>query len=209
MADKLSPETDAREGLKDADIARLRELYGFNEIPEFRENIFVLYLKNFWGPLAWLMELMIVITFVTGNTFEALAILGLLLVNGFINIYQRRSADAALALLRHAIQVTARVRRNGQWEMAASRELLPGDIIRLRAGDIVPADAKLFDGSLSVDLSSLTGESLPRDSGVQDAVYSGGIVRHGEATAQVSAIGKQTQYGKDADYFHVIGNFLI
>jgi H+-transporting ATPase len=195
MSDKRIYNENPPGGLKEADLVGLRERYGFNEIPEFRENILLLYLKNFWGPLAWLMELMVVITFISGDRFEAIVIVCLLLVNAGINIFQRRSADAALAILRNAIQVTARVRRDGAWRMLPSRELLPGDVIRLRAGDIIPADAKLFDGNLSVDLSTLTGESLPRDVVGQDEIYSGGIVRHGEATATVSAIGKQTQYG--------------
>jgi H+-transporting ATPase len=190
---------DRYAGLKDTDIAGLRARYGFNETPVFHENMVVLYLKNFWGPLAWLMEAMIVVTFLSGDTFEAVVIACLLLINSGINIYQRRSADAALETLRHAIQVTARVERNDAWTVLPSRELLPGDIIRLRAGDIVPADAKLLDGNLSVDLSTLTGESLPRDITANDAVYSGGIVRHGEATATVTAIGSTTQYGKTTE----------
>ncbi len=190
---------DSYEGLKDADIIGLRTRYGFNETPVFHESILLLYFKNFWGPLAWLMEAMVVVTFVSGDTFEAIVIACLLLINAGINIYQRRSADAALAILQHAIQVTARVRRNGLWGVLPSRELLPGDVIRLRAGDIIPADAKLFDGNLSVDFSTLTGESLPRDIGAGDAIYSGGIVRHGEATASVSAIGTKTQYGKTTE----------
>ncbi len=194
---------EAQEGLKDSDIAALRAQYGFNETPVFHESFFILYAKNFWGPLAWLMEAMVVVTFLSGNVFEAAVILFLLLANSGINIYQRRSADAALSTLQHAIQVTARVRRNGLWDVAASRELLPGDVIRLRAGDIVPADAQLLEGSLSVDLSSLTGESLPRDLGAGDAVYSGGIVRHGEATAKVSSIGAKTQYGKTTELLEV------
>jgi H+-transporting ATPase len=203
MSDKRIYNENPPGGLKEADLVGLRERYGFNEIPEFRENILLLYLKNFWGPLAWLMELMVVITFISGDRFEAIVIVCLLLVNAGINIFQRRSADAALAILRNAIQVTARVRRDGAWRMLPSRELLPGDVIRLRAGDIIPADAKLFDGNLSVDLSTLTGESLPRDVVGQDEIYSGGIVRHGEATATVSAIGKQTQYGKTTELLEV------
>jgi len=190
---------DSYGGLKDADIAGLRAQYGFNETPIFRESIILLYLKNFWGPLAWLMEAMIGITFISGDTFEAIVIACLLLINGGINIYQRRSADVALETLQHAIQVTARVERNNLWIVLPSRELLPGDSIRLRAGDIIPADAQLFEGSLSVDFSSLTGESLPRDVNAQDKIYSGGIVRHGEATAKVSAIGTKTQYGKTTE----------
>ena len=202
--DTTDNKIDSYKGLANVDIENLRKEYGFNELPEFHENILLLYLKNFWGPLAWLMELMVIITYLSGDKFEAFIIVGLILVNAFINIYQRRFlTEAALATLRHAVQVIARVLRNNSWETIASRELLPGDIIRLRAGDIIPADAKIIDGSLSVDLSTLTGESLPRDVVVSDETYSGGIVRHGSATATVIAIGKQTQYGKTTELLEI------
>jgi H+-transporting ATPase len=190
-------------GLEDADTLSLREKYGFNELPEYHESFVLLYIRNFWGPLAWVMEAMVAITFISGDHVEAVIILCLLLINAGINIYQRRSADAALAILRHTTQVSSRVYRSSTWKILPSRELLPGDTIRIRAGDIVSADAVLTEGNLSIDLSSLTGESLPRDVGVSGEVYSGGIIRHGEATATVSAIGKQTQYGKTAELLEV------
>jgi len=194
---------NSSEGLEDIEIEKLRSQYGFNEIPEFRENIFLLYLKNFWGPLAWLMELMIIITYLSGNVFEAAVIACLLLVNAFINIYQRRSTETALATLRHSVQVIARVKRSDIWRTIASRELLPGDVIRLRAGDIIPADAKIIEGDLNIDLSTLTGESVPREVSIQDSIYSGGVVRRGGATAIVSAIGSQTQYGKTTELLEI------
>ncbi|MDE2188345.1 MAG: HAD-IC family P-type ATPase [Patescibacteria group bacterium] len=195
--------TDSHNGLRDADIIKLRQQYGWNELPEFHENVLILYLKNFWGPLPWLMELVIVITVLSGDTFEGILIACLLILNGFISLYQRRSADAALATLRKAIQITVRVRRNNLWGTLPGRELVPGDVIRLRAGDIVPADAEIFEGDISVDLSSLTGESLPRDMTVGDKVFSGGIVRHGESTARVSSIGLNTEYGKTTELLEV------
>ncbi len=183
-------------GLVSGELEALRERYGYNELPEFRENPFIQYLKNFWGPLPWLMELIVVVTYLSGNQVEAFIIVALLLVNSGINLVQRHSADRALATLRKAIEVTARVKRDGAWQVIAARELLPGDVVRLRAGDVMPADATLLEGSVSVDLSALTGESLPRDLGVEENAYSGGIVRRGEATARVTATGKQTRYGK-------------
>lgn len=190
-------------GLTDAEIGALRQRYGYNELPEYHESLILLYLKNFWGPLAWLMELMVVVTYISGNHVEALVIIILLLINSGINIIQRRSADKALATLRQAIQVKTRVLRNSVWNVLAARELLLGDIIRLRVGDVVPADAKILDGTISVDVSSLTGESLPRDITTDDDTYSGSIVRRGEATAKVSAIGKQTRYGKTTELLQV------
>ncbi len=190
-------------GLRDADIGALRTRYGYNELPEHHESLLVLYLKNFWGPLPWLLELMVLITYFSGNQVEALIIVILLFINSGINILQRRSADKALATLRKAIEVMARVERNGSWTVLSARELLPGDIVRIRAGDVVPADAKIIDGTVSVDLSSLTGESLPKDITVDDAAFSGSIVRRGEATVKIGAIGKETRYGKTTELLQV------
>ncbi len=190
-------------GLQDSDITALRTRYGWNELPEYHESLLLLYFKNFWGPLPWLLELMVVITYFSGNQVEALIIVVLLFVNSAINILQRRSADKALATLRKAIQVEARVNRSGNWKVVAARELLPGDVVRIRAGDVVPADAKILDGNVSVDLSSLTGESLPQDVTVHDTVYSGSIVRRGEATVAVTTIGKATRYGKTTELLQV------
>ncbi len=186
-------------GLRDAELAVLRARYGYNELSEFHENLLMSYLRNFWGPLPWLMELMVVVTFFSGNRTEALIIIALLLINSGINILQHRSADKALSVLRQAVQVTARVKRDGTWVILPARELLPGDIVRLRAGDIIPADTEFLDGTASVDFSSLTGESLPKDLEAKDSAYSGSVMRRGEATARVTAIGKQTRYGKTTE----------
>ncbi len=194
-----SAESGAYAGLQTIALDALRAQYGYNELPEFRENPLLLYLKNFWGPLPWLMELMVVVTFVSGSRVEALIIIALLLTNSGINILERRSADRALATLREAIQVTARVWRDGAWAVIPARELLPGDVIRARAGDVVPADAVLLAGAVSVDASSLTGESLPDDLDAGDPAYSGSIVRRGEATARVTAIGRETRYAQTTE----------
>jgi len=196
----LAPTAGAQyDGLHSAELESLRARYGYNELPEFKENPLLLYLKNFWGPLPWLMELMVVITFFSGNQVEAAIIVALLLMNSGINLLQRRSANRALATLRKAIQVTARAERDGAWDTIPSRELLPGDIVRVRAGDVVPADMTFLEGTASIDFSTLTGESLPKDIGAGGSAYSGSIVRRGEAIARVTAIGKQTRYGKTTE----------
>ncbi|HUC96213.1 MAG TPA: HAD-IC family P-type ATPase [Candidatus Saccharimonadales bacterium] len=175
--------------------AALHQKFGYNELPESHQSLAAMYLRNFWGPLPWLLELTIIISFLSGNKVEGIVIATLLIINSGISIYQRRSADKALTILRSNLQILARVRRDDIWTSLSASELVPGDIIRLRVGDIISADAELIDGALSVDLSSLTGESLPRDVTKKDLVFSGSVVRHGEATALVSNIGTNTKYG--------------
>ncbi len=190
-------------GIEEGDLVRLRSEFGYNELPQKRENLFLLYIQNFWSPLAWIMETMIVVSAISGNTLESFLIAALLVINSLIYIYQRHSADAALATLSRTIQVTARVFRDGTWGMLPARELLPGDVVRLRTGDVIAADARLLEGNLSVDLSLLTGESLPQDIPAGEEIYSGGIVRRGEATARVTAIGKSTKFGKTTELLEV------
>ena len=186
-------------GLQSSTIEKLREHYGYNEVPERRESLLLLYFKNFWGPLAWTLEGTTLITFLVGKHAEALVIILLVFINAGINIYQHQSAHAALAALRKNIQVFARAQRDGVWVTLPVRELLPGDTIRLQTGDIIPADALLIEGSLSVDSSMLTGESLPKEIPMGDEISSGGIVRRGEATAVVKRIGVHTLFGKTTE----------
>ncbi|HUY05512.1 MAG TPA: HAD-IC family P-type ATPase [Candidatus Paceibacterota bacterium] len=185
-------------GLQSSSIDTLRARYGYNEVPEHRESLALLYLKNFWGPLPWALELTILITFLVGKQAEAAVIILLFLLNAGINIYQHRSASAALAALRKNIQISARAKRDGVWVTLPARELLPGDVIRLQAGDVAPADATLIEGALSVDLSMLSGESLPKDSKAGEEVFSGGIIRRGEATALAERTGADTRFGMTA-----------
>ena len=191
--DTKSP--DPKIGLQSDSIEGLRKHYGYNEVPEHRENLILLYLKNFWGPLPWALEVTILITFLVGKQVEAIAIILLFFINAGINIYQHESADAALEALRKKIQIFARTKRDGAWVTLPVRELVPEDVIRLQMGDIVSADVILIEGSLSLDLSMLTGESLPKEVGVGDEAFSGGVVRHGEATALVKRIGADTRFG--------------
>ncbi len=191
--------SDSAVGLRSDSIERLREQYGYNEVPEHRENLILLYLKNFWGPLPWALEVTILITFIVGKQVEAIAIVLLFFMNAGINIYQRQSADAALEALRKKIQIFTRTKRDNTWITLPVRELLPNDVIRLQTGNIVPADAVVSDGSLSVDFSMLTGESLPKEVASGDKIFSGGIIRRGEATAVVEQIGARTRFGKTTE----------
>lgn len=191
--------SDSAAGLQSSSIERLRAQYGYNEVPEHRENLILLYLKNFWGPLPWVLEVTILITFIVGKQVEAIAIIFLFFMNAGINIYQHQSADAALDALRKKIQIFARTKRDNSWITLPVRELLPKDVIRLQTGNIIPADAIVSEGSLGVDFSMLTGESLPKDIAPGDTIFSGGIIRHGEATAVVEQIGAGTRFGKTTE----------
>ena len=196
-------DTPALPGLDAQTVATLRQTHGYNELPQPHSSLIKAYLHNFWGPLAWLLELTIAITLATGRTVEAGVMVMMLLINSGINIYQRRSADAALATLSHHLQVVVRVLRDSEWTSRPARELVPGDIVRLRTGDVVPADVVLGDGGLSVDLSALTGESVPRDVAPGEAAFSGGTVRRGEATAAVTATGNHTAYARTSQLLEV------
>jgi H+-transporting ATPase len=182
-------------GLTAIKATALHQKIGYNELPETHQNPILMYLKNFWGPMPWALELIIIISLLSGRQIEGIIVASLLMINSGINIYQRHSADKALALLRKNLQITTRVKRDGFWISLPARDLVPGDIIRLRMGDVIPADGKIVEGSLSVDMSSLTGESLPRDISAKDSIFSGSIIRHGEATAQIELIGINTKYG--------------
>ena len=186
-------------GLEESRVADLRLRYGYNEFLPLRENLFALYVKNFWGPLPWLMELLIILSFFSGQKIEGGIILFLLIINSLVSMLQRHSADAALAILTKSLGMDARVKRNGAWKTLPTRELLPGDIIRVRAGDVVPADVEILQGNISADLSSLTGESMPKEESEKDTLFSGSMVKRGEATARVTAIGSLTAYGKTTE----------
>ena len=150
-------------------------------------------------------------------------ILLLLLANAVVGFWEEHQAGNAIAALKATLAIKARVKRDGKWVNPAARELVPGDAIRLRLGDIVPADARLLEGDeISVDQSALTGESLPATRKSGDAVFSGSIVRRGEIDALVYATGGKTYFGKTAELVETavtvshfqkavlkIGNYLI
>ena len=185
-------------GLSSGIALELREQYGYNEIPEKKQSKFSIWLKQLWSPLPWLLELVAILSFYSGDRVEGLIILALLLVNSVISLVQRSKTDNALDQLRNSLQINSRVLRDDQWKIIPTKELVPGDIVRLRAGDIISADMELIEGSISVDQSSITGESLPVDLSNKGELFSGSILVRGEATAEVKAIGLKTKYGTTA-----------
>ncbi len=215
-------ETSA-DGLTQAEATKRLTTYGPNEITEHHTNALLKFLSYFWGPIPWMIEIAVILSGVVGHWPDFFIILVLLVANALVGYIEERQAGNAIDALKAKLAVTARVRRDGAWTTPAARELVPGDVIRLRLGDIVPADARLLDGDeIEVDQSALTGESLPATSTPGDPVYSGSIIRRGEVGALVYATGTHTYFGKTAELVQdahtashfqkavlKIGNYLI
>ncbi|OFV66603.1 MAG: plasma-membrane proton-efflux P-type ATPase [Candidatus Syntrophoarchaeum butanivorans] len=171
--------------------------FGYNEIPEERVNPVVRFLTYFWGPIPWMIEAAAVISAFIRHWADFGIIMVLLLLNGVVAFWQENKAQNVIALLKQKLAINARVLRNGAWRTIPSREVVPGDIIKLRIGDIVPADVKFIDGEyLSADESTLTGESMPVDKKPGDIAYSGSIAVKGEMVGVVTATGMNTFFGK-------------
>jgi H+-transporting ATPase len=189
----------AEAGLTSPQAAALLRQYGPNAVAEARPHRIALLLRKFWGVIPWMLELAVIIDLILHRWVEAGVIAALLVFNATVSFLHEGRAQRALALLRQRLTVNARVRRDGRWQTLAADGIVPGDLVHLRAGDIVPADVRLADGILSVDQSVLTGESLPVESRAGSTAYSGALVRRGEATGVVTATGARTYFGKTAE----------
>ncbi len=188
------------EGLTQAEAAKRLLQYGPNELEEKKANPLLKLLTYFWGPIPWMIEAAVILSGLLKHWPDFLIILVLLLANATVGFTEERSAGKAIDALKAQLAVKARVKRDGKWVIPPSRELVPGDVIRLRMGDIVPADARLLAGDeIEVDQSALTGESLPVADNPGDAIYSGSIIRQGEIGALVYATGADTYFGKTAE----------
>ncbi|NLA38990.1 MAG: plasma-membrane proton-efflux P-type ATPase, partial [Methanomicrobiales archaeon] len=173
--------------------------FGPNEIPEEEESAILKFLRYFWGPIPWMIEAAVVISAIIGRWEDFGIIFALLLINAVVGFWQEYQAGNAIAMLKEQLALEARVLRDGKWQKIAARDLVPGDIVRIRNGDIVPADVKLIEGDLlSADESALTGESMPVEKHVSDVAYSGSTIKQGEMTALVVTTGEATFFGKTA-----------
>ncbi|MHB0854593.1 MAG: plasma-membrane proton-efflux P-type ATPase [Rectinema subterraneum] len=177
--------------------ARLARL-GLNAIEEKKAHPLAQYLSRYWGPMPWLLEIAIVLAAFLGHVTESVIIFLLLSINAVIGFMHQRNTSKALELLKKRLAVNARVLRDRNWQTIDAIKLVPGDIILVKLGDIVPADVKIVRGNLSVDESSLTGESLPAERSENSIVYSSSIARQGEATCLVLNTGGNTFFGKTA-----------
>jgi H+-transporting ATPase len=199
------------EGLSQAEAQKRLTQYGPNEIEEKKTNPFLKFLTYFWGPIPWMIEAAVILSAVARHWPDFAIILLLLLANAVVGFWEEHQAGNAIAALKAKLAVKARVRRDGKWTTPEARELVPGDVIRLRLGDIVPADARLMEGDpIEVDQSALTGESLPVTRKPGEAVFSGSIVRQGEIDAMVYATAANTYFGKTAQLVqeaHTVSHF--
>jgi H+-transporting ATPase len=188
------------QGLSQAEAEKRLAQYGPNEIEERRANALLAFLKYFWGPIPWMIEVAVLLSAAVRHWADFFIILLLLFANATIGWWEEHQAGNEIEALKAKLAITARVLRDGKWIAPAAKLLVPGDVIRLRLGDIVPADARLLAGDeVSVDQSALTGESLPATRKSGDAIFSGSIVRRGEIAALVYATGGDTYFGKTAE----------
>jgi H+-transporting ATPase len=222
------PEVEKRlesspDGLSQVEAQKRLIQYGPNALEEKQTSAFLKFLGYFWGPIPWMIEAAVILSAVDRHWADFFIILTLLVANAVVGFWEEHQAGNAIAALKAKLAIKTRVKRDGEWVTPAARELVPGDVIRVRLGDIVPADARLLDGDpIEVDQSALTGESLPAQRKTGEAVFSGSIIRQGEIDAMVYATGANTYFGKTAQLVQEaqttshfqravlkIGNYLI
>jgi H+-transporting ATPase len=187
------------DGLTQAEAEKRLTQYGPNEIAEKKANQLLKFLSYFWGPIPWMIEVAVILSAAVQHWLDFFIILLLLCSNAVVGFWEEHQAGNAIEALKARLAIVAKVKRDGKWQNPKASELVLGDVVRLRLGDIVPADARLLEGdSIEVDQSALTGESLPVTAKAGSAVFSGSIVRQGEIDAMVYATGANTYFGKTA-----------
>jgi len=190
-------------GLTGAEARRRLGEFGPNTVGEEAPKRWRVLLAKFWGPIPWMLEAAILLQLGLAEYVEAAVIGGLLLFNATLGFVQEGRAGAALAALRKRLAPTALVRRDGEWVRLPASELVPGDFVRLPLGALVPADAVIVSGSVLVDQSMLTGESVPVEAGAGSLAYAGSLVRRGQAIAEVKATGSRTYFGRAAELVRI------
>jgi H+-transporting ATPase len=214
---------DPKTGLNPADVQERLNRYGPNALAEKKKSSLSAFLAYFWGPIPWMIEAAALMAFIVGDWGDFTIIASLLLFNALLGFWEEHEASNALDALKRSLALKAQALRGGKWEQIDAQTLVPGDIIRLYLGDVVPADCKLIQGDyISIDQSALTGESLPVSKKSGEDAYSGSVVKQGEMIAVVTATGGNTFFGRTAklvagagsvSHFQTavmkIGNFLI
>ena len=203
------PASDAQAAQPAHDIARKAsqtkkrdtrlEKDGPNAMPDTSAHPLRNALAKFWAPVPWLLEASIVLEIVLHKYYEAAVIAALLLFNAALAYFQESRAQATLAALKSRLALNASVQRDGEWKTVPAAELVCGDLVKLSLGGVVAADVHLTSGSVELDQSMLTGESLPIDAGAGTDTFAGALVRRGEATALVTATGTRTKFGRTAE----------
>jgi plasma-membrane proton-efflux P-type ATPase len=192
---RVRPET----GLSSADVEARRREHGYNEVAEEPGHPLLAFLKKFWGLSAWMLELIMLLSAVLGKYSDFAVVSALLVINAVLSFTQEHRAVGAVDALRRRLRVNARALRQGAWQVLPARELVPGDVVRMRSGDIVPADVKLLTGALTIDQSALTGESKDVARAPGDVLSSGAVVRRGEGNGVVMLVGAKTFFGRTTE----------
>jgi H+-transporting ATPase len=199
LNDLLQKLSSSAKGLSSSEAKARIQQYGYNEIIEKKKSLLIKLLGYFWGPIPWMIEIAAILSAAVHHWEDFIIISVLLLLNAAVGFWQEHKADNAIELLKQRLAPKARVLRDGIWNEIESRELVPGDIVRVHLGVIIPADIKLFEGDyLLTDESALTGESLPVEKHVSDVAFSGSIARQGEMNGLVVATGMNTFFGRTA-----------
>jgi H+-transporting ATPase len=193
---KNMQETSTEDGLKTEEVKNRLSDYGYNEVPEKETRFWVAFVKRFWGIVPWMLEVTVVLTLLLGKPLEAFVIVFLLVFNACMSQWREGKAKKAIATLKQRLCIESRVKRDGEWLTISARELVPGDLVRVRTGDLLPADMKIVDGSLGLDQSILTGEFGILERSCGEIAFSGSAVKRGEATGLVTATGTRTYFGR-------------
>src|SRR6188472_691078 len=199
--------TDPKTGLNFSQLQERLSKYGPNALPEEKKSALSALLAYFWGPIPWMIEAAALMALIVRDWGDFTIITSLLLFNALLGFWEEHEASNALDALKNSLALKARVLRSGEWQEVDARTLVPGDIVRLYLGDVVPADCTLIAGDyISIDQSALTGESLPVSKKSGEGAYSGAIVKQGEMTAVVTATGANTFFGRTAKLVAGAGN---
>jgi len=188
-----------KDGLTEEETAKRIRDFGYNEITEKKNNPVLGFLKRYWGPMPWLLELSIALTIILNHYVESVIIFVLLTMNAVIGFLQSNHSQKAVSMLKKKLEINAKVLRDGKWVLLQAKDLVPGDIINVKFGDLIPADAYIVNGEASVNESSLTGESLPKDVHAGQVVYSSSMIKSGEIKCLIVNTGAKTFFGKTVE----------
>ncbi len=187
-------------GLNQQEVDKRKQKFGANTIEEKKENPILKFLSHFWGPIPWMIEVAVVLSAIAQRWEDFAVIFIMLLINGGVSYWHENKASNAIAALKEKLAPESTVIRNGKKKTINADELVPGDIVWVKMGNIIPADAKLLNNeSISADESALTGESLPVDKQEGDLCFSGTTVKRGEAKAVVIATGRNTKFAQTVE----------
>jgi H+-transporting ATPase len=189
----------SEKGLSGSEVKGRLEQYGYNELAQKDVHPLLKLLGYFWGPIPWMIEVAAILSLVVRHWPDFIIIVVLLVFNAVVGFWQEYKAGNAVEALKKQLALKTRALRDGKWQEVDAKEIVPGDVIRLRLGDVIPADVKLIQGDyLSVDQSGLTGESLPVSKKKGDICYSGSVTKQGEMVALVTGTGMDTYFGHTA-----------